>query len=158
MLPICGIPLVERAYKILKMSRCDKVMVATDIEDLLKNPDIYTIHRPERLNGDDISVREVVKWIAKPFSLLGYEIVVVLFATNPRITYEEIDFAIEMIEKKKCEIVRSYCYGEENGLYVMTINKAIGGYDAYTGMIYSSGREIHTEKDYEIVKRSWQDE
>lgn len=156
MLPIGDVSLAERAYKTLKRSKCNKVIIATDILDLLKDPKIYTIRRPERLNDDKTPVQDVLEWLLEAFS--HYEIAVMLFPTNPLIDYTDVDKAIDMVSGGRFNIVRSYNYdtGEENGLYVVEINYFLRNdylYDVYTGMINCAGKEIHTMEEYKLIKR-----
>lgn len=155
MLPIEGEPMAIRAYKTLKESVCDRVVVATDIPELLENKDVYTIRRPERLNGDDVNVQEVAWWVLK--AMYNYDICVVLFPTNPLIEFRDVNMAIEILKKRNLNIVRSYRpqTSEENGLYVFRTNMRESKgkiYDVHSGMILLPGDEIHTMEEYKFVK------
>lgn len=152
MLPIDGVSLVERSYETLKKSKCNNVIVPTDIPELLENRSIYTMRRPDRLNNDEASVWDVVKYVIG--ALYRYDIIVLLFATNPLIDYTDVDRAIDMVINGGFNIVRSYNFntGHENGLYAFKREQPKHLFDVYTGSLNVAGEEIHTEEEYNLIR------
>jgi CMP-N-acetylneuraminic acid synthetase len=155
---INGKPLALRAVEVLKHCVRD-VIHLTDIEEFLKEKE--SMKRPEHLNDGHVPLQDVVLWYLKNHvdGKKDYSSVVLLMPTNPWITPHDVEKAVLNYNMSKFSILRSYNAqtSEENGLYIMDINYILSNdysYDVHTGAVICPGLEIHTEKDYEIAKRS----
>jgi len=155
---INGKPLALRAVEVLKQCVRD-VIHLTDIEEFLSEKE--SMKRPEHLNDGHVPLQDVVLWYLKNYvdGKKDYKNVVLLMPTNPWITPHDVEKAILNYGMSKFSVLRSYNAqtSEENGLYIMDIDYILSNdfaYDVHTGAVICPGNEIHTEKDYNIAKRS----
>jgi CMP-N-acetylneuraminic acid synthetase len=157
-LPINGKSMALRAVEVLETCVRDVVHL-TDIEEFLSEKN--SVERPDHLNDGHVPLQDVVLWYLKNHvdGKKDYSSVVLLMPTNPWITPHDVEKAILKYGMSKFSVLRSYNAqtSEENGLYIMGINYVLSNdyaYDVHTGAIICPGIEIHTQKDYEIAKRS----
>ena len=156
---INGKSLAIRAVEQLKAIGLDTVHL-TDIEEFLCEEN--AIRRPENLNDGHVPLQDVVVWYLreKVEGIKNYKTVVLLMATNPWITYHDIEKALmTYLAGDQKTILRSYnaSTGEENGLYIMDVDYVLSNdyhYDVHTRAIFAPGMEIHTAKDFKIARES----
>jgi len=117
---LAGKPLI--AYTIqtaLRSKHLDRVVVSTDdkeIAEISKRYGAEVAIRPPELSGDKANKRDIVFDCLK-----GEDIVIVLQPTSPLRTTDDIDKAIELFTKNKCESVISVC--ESNPYWSFKIKK-----------------------------------
>ena len=158
-LTINGQSLARRAAGELR--KCIKDVVhLTDMEEFLSDPG--SIKRPSWLNHGAVPLQDVVFWYLDGLEdKKKYDTVCLLMVTNPWITSHDIEKAITRYRETKSNILRSYntLTGEENGLYIFDIDYVLANeyvYDVHTSMVIVPGIEIHTEKEYNIAKKTFE--
>ena len=107
---LVGKPLISYTLSEVKKPKfISKIIVSTDskqIEKIAKNLGSETIIRPKKLAQDNSSSLDVVQHVIKNLEPLNYfDIVIVLQPTSPLRTVVDIDSAIELFLKSKCDSV-----------------------------------------------------
>lgn len=152
-------PLAIRAVEQLTTLGIDTVHL-TDIEEFLSREE--SIERPEHLNDGHVPLQDVVVWYLREYveNVKDYKTVILLMATNPWITYHDIEKAYMTYDSiGHNTILRSYNAqtGKENGLYIFGIDYVLSNdyhYDVHSGCCICQGIEIHNRKDYNIAKKT----
>ena len=153
MLEYEGKPLTVRAYKTLEDAGCKFVICVTDIPDTgLKN----VLHRPDYMSTDHTPLQTTIKWALRQLDQTGYvtrnfDTVAHLIPTNPFIKKTHIPFMVQKIRDEGLKIVRSYDMNSvENGLIVANLDYILNHWiDVYCGAVFTEGKEIHTQEDYD---------
>jgi CMP-N-acetylneuraminic acid synthetase len=103
-------PLIYYTISEAKKSKfISKIIVSTDskqIEKIAKNLGTETIIRPKKLAQDNSSSLDVVQHVIKNLESLNYfDIIILLQPTSPLRTVTDIDSAINLFLKSKCDSV-----------------------------------------------------
>jgi len=158
-----GKPLyVHAIQKLVDVGRFDKVVFATDIPKRKIHPSVlkysYGIGNQE---NSTMELPDVYAHVLKKEKIVDGTLVG-LMPTNPFITSDKIDEALERYWENGNLILRSYGKkGNENGLYIVDIDVLLNGnqwdsrYDVYTGAIGAPGIEIHTKREWELTREKW---
>jgi len=152
MMEIRDMSLSEKAYHTLE-GCCDKVVLVTDIKELLES-DLVTLYRPPFISHDHVPLQSTVKWAL--FKISGrYGVVVVLMPNCPMITKNHVEKCINLLVDNNLNVVRSYGKdGKENGVIVIRIEYFFKHWiDTHAGAIVTTGIEIHTQEDFDKVKK-----
>jgi len=122
-LELNGKPLIAWSIEAgLKSKYVDKVVVSSDDKEILEYSQYYgadTIKRPDNLASDTSTSFDAIKHTID--NVDKYDYVVLLQPTSPLRTAEQIDDAIELLEKKKADAVVSVCEMDHSPLWSNTL-------------------------------------
>ena len=131
---------------------CDRTVLVTDIQKFLDS-DLDTMVRPDFISKDHIPLQSTVKYAINRISDL-YGILVILFANSPMITKNHVQKCLKLLKDKKLNVVRTYSDNVESGLIVVRMDYfKLHWIDTYAGAVNIKAKEIHTQEDYDEVKR-----
>lgn len=115
-LPLCGRPVIEYTFDHAAASkRLTRTVLSTDcpnIKQLAHSRNLQVIDRPPRLVTSDASVQDVMLHALDRVEERGgyfVDILVVLYGNVPVRGEGVIDRAVELLQKTKCDSVRSFC-------------------------------------------------
>ena len=92
-----GLPLIAWSIKAANQSRCDRVIVTTDSEQIALIARYYgaeVVMRPDDLSGDDVTLDPVV---SHAVSHLKPQKIITVQPTSPLVTAKEIDYFIDSL-------------------------------------------------------------
>jgi CMP-N-acetylneuraminic acid synthetase len=139
---------------LLESKKVNKVYVATDseyIKEYCETRGVGVIWRPNNAILDEESLLDVIKFAYHNLDR-RYEIIVSIMANCPGHTAEDVDKAIDLLEKEKLNEIRSFNHeGDENGLHVFREVVILTKHEisSYIGCIINQAKEIHYKKDIE---------
>ena len=149
---IDGKPMFWYSVQTLLNSKVDKVYVSTDsdyVKEYCKNRNISVIWRHSNASRMEDKLLTIVRYMY--YSIMEEpRIVVNLIANCVNFKSEDVDKAIEILEKNKLRDVKSFDRnGVENGLIVYDKSVMESNYDLsyYNGCIICDGKEIHYKED-----------
>jgi len=132
----CGKPLIAHTIEQAKQSTCiDRVIVSTEDEEIAQRSLEYGAEvpfiRPKELAGDSVATVDVllhsIRWLEDKQYL--FDILVLLHATTPLRSVEDIDNSIALLVKEKADNIISVTEAHRNPYFNMVeINK--NGYAA----------------------------
>lgn len=156
LLPMCGLPLWERACETLVDSKVAETYFISDLDIEDKPRRFKVVDEPEYLLHPLTPVQQVLWYLLIDVIPEEHDYAVFLLCNNGLVRTEDIDRAIDMIRSDEFYMVRSYDdKGRENGIYAVNIRKVLSGnfiYDVYTGSMPAPGQEIHYLEEYEQNK------
>lgn len=126
---LAGKPLITFTIKTALKSRyLDRVVVSTEDEEIAKISKKYgaeIVERPQKLATDKAETIDVIFHTLEYLKTEGYEpnIIVLLQPTSPLRTTNDIDKAIELFLKNKCESVISICESEHSPYWLFKREK-----------------------------------
>lgn len=126
--PLLGKPLIVYTIEsALRSKYLDRIIVSTDdkeISQISKNAGAEVVERPEKLAEDKtpayMAIKHAVDYLQKAEKYES-DIVIMLQPTSPLRGKEDIDRAIELFLKNKCESVISACQSEHSAYWSFKI-------------------------------------
>lgn len=124
-----GKPLLSYTIHAAHQSRyVDRVFVSTEDNEIAATAEEYgaeVIDRPSELAQDDTGTREVVIHALDCMQQRGYspDVLVLLQATSPLRTGEDIDHALEIFFSSNCDSVVSVAKATHSPLWAFTVKK-----------------------------------
>jgi len=123
-LDLAGKPLISWSIEAVKKSKyVDEVVVSSDDDEILgiaHSLDVTALKRPEILSTDTATTLEVIQYLIKNFEK-QYTHLILLQPTSPLRESEDIDKAIELLDKKNADAVVSVCEMEHSPLWSNTL-------------------------------------
>ena len=123
-LDLAGKPLISWSIEAAKKSKyVDEVIVSSDDDEILgiaHSLDVTALKRPEILSTDTATTLEVIQYLIKNFEK-QYTHLILLQPTSPLRESEDIDKAIELLDKKNADAVVSVCEMEHSPLWSNTL-------------------------------------
>ncbi|WP_297443255.1 acylneuraminate cytidylyltransferase family protein [Sulfurimonas sp.] len=125
-LDLAGKPLISWSIEAAKKSKyIDEVIVSSDDDEILgiaHSLDVTALKRPAILSTDTATTLEVIQHLIKNFEK-QYTHLILLQPTSPLRESEDIDKAIELLDKKNADAVVSVCEMEHSPLWSNTLPK-----------------------------------
>ncbi|QOP42606.1 acylneuraminate cytidylyltransferase family protein [Sulfurimonas sediminis] len=125
-LNLAGKPLISWSIEAAKQSKyIDEIVVSSDDDEILgiaHSLNVTVLKRPATLSTDTATTFEVIQHLIKNFEK-QYTHLILLQPTSPLRDSEDIDKAIELLDKKNADAVVSVCEMEHSPLWSNTLPK-----------------------------------